>query len=156
MKFEHEFEAPLENEAGQPSIFVVVPFSVAETYGTNDELPVRTTLDGFPYRGTLTPIGEGYYALDVPKEVRRAIGKTLGDSLHVALSHDTEERVVPLPDDLAAALADAPSALAFFKSLSKTDQRAYVRYLQGAKSAEQRGQRLTETVYRLGIGRKRE
>jgi hypothetical protein len=31
-----------------------------------------------------------------------------------------------------------------------------VRYLKGAKNPEMRGKRLTETVYRLSIGRKRE
>lgn len=155
MEFEHKFDAALENEAGQPSIFVVVPFSVAEAYGTKGTLLVRTTLDGFPFRGVLEPIGEGYHALEVPKEVRRAVGKTLGDTLHVALSHDTEPRLAELPADLAEALAQHPAAQRFLQSLPFTDQRDYARWLQGAKTPDVRAKRLQETLYRLGQGLKR-
>ena len=157
MNFEHEFEATLEADPGTGDVFAVVPFSVAETYGTKEELPVQTAIEGFPYQGELTPLGDGYHALVIPREVRRAVRKTVGDVLRIALSHDLSERIVPMPDDLAAALAEAPpAALAFFKSLAKPDQRAYVRYLAGAKNSALRAKRLTETVYRLGVGRKRE
>lgn len=154
--FEQDFEAVLEADPRTGDLFVVAPFSVAEVYGTKQELPVQTTIDGFPYQGMLNPLGDGYHALVVPREVRRAVGKTVGDVLRVALRHDLSERLVALPEDLAAALAGAPAALAFFKSLAKPEQRDYVHYLKGAKSLEARAQRLTETVYRLSIGRKRE
>ncbi|MGI4873614.1 MAG: YdeI/OmpD-associated family protein [Janthinobacterium lividum] len=157
MVFEQEFDAVLEADPGTGDVFVVAPFSVADTYGTTEELLVRTAIEGFPYQGELTPLGDGYHALIIPREVRRAVHKTVGDVLHIGLSHDLSERVVPMPDDLATALAAAPpAALAFFKSLTKPEQRAYTRYLSGAKKPEIRAKRLTETVYRLGIGRKRE
>ena len=155
-EFEQEFEAVLEADPRTGDVFVVAPFSVAEVYGTKDELPVQTAIDGFPYQGELTPLGDGYHALVVPREVRRAVGKTIGDVLRVALRHDLAERVIAMPEDLAAALAEAPAAQTFFKSLEKPEQRAYVRYLKGAKTPEIRAKRLTETVYRLGVGRKRE
>lgn len=155
-EFEQEFEAALEADPRNGDVFVVAPFSVAELYGTPDELPVQTTIDGFPYQGELLPIGEGYHALVVPREVRRAVGKTVGDVLRVQLRQDRSERVVTLPEDLAAGLAESPAALAFFKTLTKLEQRAYVRYLKGAKNPATRGKRLTETVYRLSVGRKRE
>lgn len=156
MEFEHEFEAVLEAEQGEGGVFVVVPFSVPDTYDTKDELPVHTSLDGFPYRGSLHPLGDGHHALTIPREVRRALGKTIGDTLHVALRPDTDPpRQVELPDDLAAALAAAPAAQRYFQSLSFTDQRDYTRWLQGAKKPEARAKRLTETLYRLGQGLKR-
>ena len=154
--FEQEFEAALEADPRTGDVFVVAPFSVAEVYGTKNELPVQTAIDGFPYQGELTPLGDGYHALIIPREVRRAVGKTIGDILRVGLSHDLSERVIAMPEDLAAALAEAPAAQTFFKSLDKPEQRAYVRYLKGAKTPEIRAKRLTETVYRLGVGRKRE
>ncbi len=154
--FEQEFEATLEADPRTGDVFVVPPFSVEERYGTHEELPVQATIDGFPYQGELTPLGDGYHALVIPREVRRAVGKTIGDVLHVALRHDTTERVVSLPEDLAAGLAKEEAAAKFFKSLNKLEQRAYVRYLKGAKNADIRAKRLTETLYRLSIGRKRE
>jgi len=154
--FEQEFEAVLEADPRTGDVFVVVPFSVDEVYGTKEELPVQTAIEGFPYQGELTPLGDGYHALVVPREVRRAVGKTVGDVLQVALSHDLSERVVNLPDDLAAGLAENAASSTFFKSLTKPEQRSYVRYLKGAKTPEIRAKRLTETIYRLSIGRKRE
>ena len=154
--FEQEFEAVLEADPHTGDVFVVVPFSVAEVYGTKEELPVQTAIEGFPYQGELTPLGDGYHALVVPREVRRAVGKTVGDVLRVALLHDLNERVVKLPDDLSAGLTENAAASTFFKSLTKLEQRSYVRYLKGAKTAEIRAKRLTETLYRLSIGRKRE
>ncbi len=155
-EFEQEFDAVLEAEPRTGDVFVVAPFSVEELYGTPDELLVQTAIDGFPYQGELLPLGDGYHALVIPREVRRAVGKTVGDVLRVQLSPDLAERVVTMPDDLAAALAENAAALAFFKKLDQPEQRAYVRYLKGAKTPERRVQRLTETVYRLSIGRKRE
>jgi len=154
--FEQEFEAVLEADPRTGDVFVVAPFSVAEVYGTKEELPVQTAIEGFPYQGELTPLGDGYHALVVPREVRRAVGKTVGDVLRVALRHDLSERVVNLPDDLAAGLGENTAASTFFKSLAKPEQRSYVRYLKGAKTPEIRAKRLTETLYRLSIGRKRE
>ncbi len=155
-EFEQEFEAALEADPRTGDVFVVAPFSVADVYGTSDELLVQTAVDGFPYQGELTPLGDGYHALVIPREVRRAVGKTVGDVLRVALRHDLSERVVTMPDDLAAGLTSNEAAQKFFKSLTKPEQRSYVRYLKGAKSAEIRAKRLTETIYRLSIGRKRE
>jgi bifunctional DNA-binding transcriptional regulator/antitoxin component of YhaV-PrlF toxin-antitoxin module len=155
-EFEQEFEAVLEADPRTGDVFVVAPFSVADVYGTPEELLVQTALDGFPYQGELVPLGDGYHALVVPREVRRAIGKTVGDVLRVALRKDTSERVVTMPEDLAAGLNGNEAAFRFFKTLTKPEQRSYVRYLKGAKTPDIRAKRLTETVYRLSIGRKRE
>jgi bifunctional DNA-binding transcriptional regulator/antitoxin component of YhaV-PrlF toxin-antitoxin module len=155
-EFEQEFEAALEADPHTGDVFVVPPFSVEELYGTKEELPVQAAIDGFPYQGELVPLGEGYHALVIPREVRRAVGKTVGDVLRVALRHDTSERVVSLPEDLAAGLTANEAATRFFKTLTKLEQRSYVRYLKGAKNADIRAKRLTETLYRLSIGRKRE
>lgn len=155
-EFEQEFEAALEADPRTGDVFVVPPFSVEEVYGTKDEVLVQTTIDGFPYQGELLPLGDGYHALVIPREVRRAVGKTVGDVLRVALRKDTSERVISLPEDLAAGLEANAAAFKFFKTLTKPEQRSYMRYVKGSKTPEIRAKRLTETVYRLSIGRKRE
>lgn len=152
---EQEFDAVLEADSADGTVFVAVPFAVADVYGTRGKLPVQATLDGFPHRGTLAPLGDGHHGLAVPKEVRRALGKTVGDTLRVALRHAPEVHVVTLPPDLAAALGDAPAARTFFQTLPRPDQRNYVRWLDGAKTPEARTQRLATTVQRLRHGLKR-
>ena len=155
MQPEHEFEAVLEAGDGDGGVFVVIPFSVPEVYGTKGRVPVQATFDGYPYQGSITPLGDGYHALHVLKQIRKAVDKTIGDTVRVTLSRDVVERKMEAPADLAALLAANPKAAAYCAKLAYTHQREYVRWLDGAKRPETRAHRLAETVEMLGQGRKR-
>ena len=155
MQPEHEFEAVLEAGDGDGGVFVVVPFSVAEVYGTRGRVPVQATFDGYPYQGSITPLGDGHHALHVLKQIRKAVDKTIGDTVRVTLSRDVAERRMTPPDDLAAQLTANPKAAAYFHKLAYTNQREFVRWLEGAKKPETRAHRLAQTIELLGQGRKR-
>ncbi|HEX8326437.1 MAG TPA: YdeI/OmpD-associated family protein [Hymenobacter sp.] len=156
MQPEHEFEAVLEaGEEGDGGVFVVLPFSVPEAYGTKGRVPVQATFDGYPYQGTVVPLGDGHHGLLLLKQIRRAIGKTVGDTVRVTLSRDVTERKMEAPADLAEQLAANPKAAAYFAKLAYTHQRDYVRWLEGAKKPETRAKRLGEAVAMLAQGRKR-
>ncbi len=155
MQPEHEFEAVLEADGDTGGVFVVVPFSVQEAYGTRGRVPVRATFDGYPYEGSIVPIGDGYHALLLLKQIRKAIGKTVGDTVRVTLSRETAERKMEAPADLAEQLAANPKAASYFNKLAYTHQREYVRWLEGAKKPETRARRLGEAVEMLAQGRKR-
>ena len=152
---EHEFEAVIEAGDGDGSVFVVLPFGGAEVSGTRGRVPVQATFDGYPHQGRLVPLGDGHHALLMPKQIRRAIGKTVGDTVRVAVARDAAERKMEAPADLAEQLAANASAAAYFARLAYTDQREYVRWLEGAKKPEVRAHRLAETVEMLAQGRKR-
>ena len=155
MQPEHEFEAVLEAGDGDGGVFVVIPFSVPEVFGTKGRVPVQVTFDGYPYQGSLTPLGDGHHALHVLKQIRKAVDKTIGDTVCVTLSRDVVERKMEAPADLAAQLAANPKAAAYFARLAYTHQREFVRWLDGAKRPDTRARRLAETVEMLGQGRKR-
>jgi hypothetical protein len=155
MQPEHDFEAVLEAGDGDGGVFVVIPFSVAEVYGTKGRVPVQATFDGYPYQGSITPLGDGYHALHVLKQIRKAVDKTIGDTVRVTLSRDVVERKMEAPADLAEQLATNPKAAAYFAKLAYTHQREYVRWLEGAKKLETRSKRLGEIVEMLAQGRKR-
>ena len=155
MQPEHEFEAVLEAGEGDGGVFVVLPFNVPEVYGTRGQVPVQATFDGYPYQGSVVPLGDGHHALLLLKQIRRAIDKTVGDTVRVTLSRDVAERKMEAPTDLTAQLATNPKAAAYFAKLAYTHQREYVRWLEGAKKTETRTRRLDEIVEMLGQGRKR-
>ena len=156
MQPEHEFEAVLEaGEEGDGGVFIVLPFSVAEAYGTRGRVPVQATFDGYPYQGSAVPLGDGHHALLLLKQIRRAIDKTVGDTVRVTLRRDMTERKMEAPADLAQQLAAHPKAAAYFNKLAYTHQREYVRWLEGAKKPETRAKRLGEVVEMLSQGRKR-
>ena len=155
MQPEHEFEAVLEAGDGDGGVFVVVPFSVPEVFGTRGQVPVQVTFDGYPYQGSITPLGDGHHALHVLKQIRKAVDKTIGDTVRVTLSRDVVERKMDAPADLAERLAANPTAATYFAKLAYAHQRDYVRWLEGAKKPETRTRRLGEIVEMLGQGRKR-
>ena len=145
----------MEAGDGDGGVFVVLPFSVPEIYGTRGRVPVQATLDGYPYQGSVTPLGDGHHALHVLKQIRKAVDKTIGDTVRVTLSRDVAERKMEAPADLAEKLAATPQAAAYFAKLAYIHQREYVRWLEGAKKPEVRTKRLGEIVEMLAQGRKR-
>ena len=149
------FTATLEDDPATGEVFVALPVAVAAALGAKARLPVQATIDGFPHQGNLLDIGDGQYGLPVPREIRRALHKNLGDAFALTLTLDEAERLVEQPADLAAAFVGSPQALAKFKALTLVQQRDYVRWLEGAKKPEVRSKRLTETIYRLERGLKR-
>ena len=97
------FRAILGGESGQrPSL--ELPFDVRATYGTARP-KVKVTVIGVELRTTVAVYGGRAY-VGFREEVRTAAGIAIGDELEVTVEPDTEERVVEVPPDLAAALAD--------------------------------------------------
>ncbi len=152
---EHEFDAVLELESENGGVYFLVPFAVADVYGTRGQLPVRVTIDGFPYQGSLFPIGDGTHGLIVIRQVRGAIGKTWGHTVHVRLAHDKAPRQVEMPEDFAEALLLTPGAREKFALLSYSHQREYVRWVEGAKKDDSRRKRVVEAAEMIAAGKKR-
>jgi len=67
----------------------------------------------------------------------------------IVLERDDRPREVPVPAELAAALAADEPAATEFARLSFTHRREYTEWVEGAKKAETRARRVTQTLERL-------
>jgi len=69
-----------------------------------------------------------------------------------APGRDDEPRVVEVPGDLAQALERKPGLREFFDSLSYTHRKEYVRWIEEAKRAETRANRIEKALVLLSEG----
>ena len=141
------FHALIEN-AGGGGAFVRIPFDVEKAFGEK-RVPVMAAIDGQPYRGLLLRMGGTYHILGVLKEIRRKIGKDVGDEVHIALEQDYEPRLVEIPADLQQALNQEPAAPAAFEKMYYTHRKEYVNAILEARREETRRSRIAKITAML-------
>lgn len=146
------FRAVIEG-AGGGGALVGVPFDVEKAYGKK-RVKVRVTIDGEPYRGSIARMGGPRHMLPVLKHIRAKIGKGPGAKVAIAMWEDLEPRVIAVPADLRRALAAHPRESLFFRDLSYTGRREYVRWIEGAKRAETRAGRVSRAILMLRQGKR--
>lgn len=139
------FDAEIKKGRGGGT-YVVIPFNVKELYGTGAQVRVKATFDGHPYRGSLAPMGGGQHILGIKKDIREAIGKDIGDSVHVTVERDTEPRVVTVPQDFEQALRSHSKVKEAFDKFSYTHQKEYVQWIEEAKKPETRQRRIERAM----------
>jgi hypothetical protein len=146
----HRFETMLQAE--DSGVFFEVPLDVPAVFG-KARAPVRGTINGQPFRGTVAIYGGRSY-LPVNRKLREAAGVAGGDAVVVELEPDDQPRTVEPPVDLAAALAADPRARAAFDGLSFTHQREYAEWVAQAKRSDTRRRRVEQAVAMLRDGRR--
>jgi hypothetical protein len=152
MKTEHTFKAVVNSGDGGGA-WVNVPFDVEKTFGKK-RVPIRATIDGVPYRGSLVRMGGNCHMLPVLKAIREKIGKKAGDKVLVTLQEDKAPRKVKVPADVQKALRLKPRAGAFFGKLAYSHQREYLQWVEGAKRAETREGRIEKMLTLLRRGQR--
>ncbi|MEJ0055469.1 MAG: DUF1905 domain-containing protein [Bacteroidota bacterium] len=79
----HSFKGILVTAVkGMDAACVAVPLNVEKIFGTKGQVKVKATFDGHPYRGVITNMGTGSHCIGVRKDIRKAIGKKIGDYRH--------------------------------------------------------------------------
>jgi hypothetical protein len=150
-----EFEAIIIQHNNIDAAFVEFPFDVEKLFGTKGQVKIKALFDQqVEYRGSLAKMGHHCHCLGLTKEIRKILQKTFGDSVHVMLEQDTEPRVVSLPEDVMAILEQHPSAQAYYETLSFTDKKEYIRWIESAKKMETRENRKQVFIDKLLVKRK--
>lgn len=108
---------------------------------------VTIDVNGYRYASTVGSMG-GAALIPFSSAHRAASGIAGGDRLTVVLALDAAPRETPVPDDLAAALAEADVREAF-DALAPSRRTAHVVAVEGAKTAETRARRVAAAVATL-------
>ena len=147
------FDSELQAHARGGS-FCLVPAAITAALGTRGQLRVRGTLNGQAFASSMAPMGGGQHALLVHKATRETLGLVPGDIIHVVFARDTTERVIEIPQELAAALAGTPAAEATFAALADPHRKEYATWVAEAKRPETRARRVAKAVEMLLAGQK--
>ena len=77
-----EFDAVILQNEDMDAAYVEVPFDIKAMFGKG-RLLVHATFDGVPYDGQIVKMGTPCYIIGLRKDIRKQIGKSFGDSVHV-------------------------------------------------------------------------
>ncbi len=131
---------------GNAWCFIAVPFDVAQLWGTRGRVPVKGTINGFPFRTNIQPM-EGRHLLTFNKQLQAGAKARAGDTVSVVMERDTEERIVEPPTELAKAFRKGnKEAKAFWDKLAYTHRKEFAQWISGAKQEETRERRAEKAV----------
>jgi len=124
---------------------------VLETFGTKARVPVRGTINGFPFRSSLMPMG-GCHGMVVNKTLREGAKCHAGDVVEIVLERDVAERTVEAPAELARELKKSKAARERWETLAFTHKKEMARSITEVKQEETRKRRLAKVISVLKTG----
>lgn len=82
MKQIYEFDAIILQNGNMDAAYVEVPYDIRNLFGKG-RLLVHATFDGVLYDGQIVKMGTPCYIIGLRKDIRKQIGKSFGDIVHV-------------------------------------------------------------------------
>jgi len=126
------------------------PYSASEHFGSKGNIPVCVTVDGYAFDHMLLPSKNGHY-LVYNEFIKRAVGKCLGDIVHVTLEKDTKKREVAIPGYVKERLQEAGALEAFLKQPDYS-RREQINHIELAKKEETKANRIDKLTAQLRGG----
>lgn len=138
---EHQFKIKLLGQDGSEVAALKPPFDVVEVFGRKGRVPVKGSINGFPFRSSLMNMGDGHMMV-VNAQLREGARCKAGDTVSVVMELDEEKRTVEVPAYLKKIINSDPKAKEFWPTVSFTHQKEYVREIEEAKRPETREKRI--------------
>ncbi len=135
------------------AVIITIPFDVFKTFGTRARVPVCGTINKFPFRSSIFPMG-GCFMMAVNREMREGANAKAGDIVSITMERDTAPRIITPPADLARALKNNKDAQAAWDKMSYTHQKEYAQAIETAKKPETRVRRIEKAIVELISKRK--
>jgi hypothetical protein len=133
-----------------------IPFDTEAAFGSRARIPVRGTMNGFAFRTSILPNGDGTHHMMLNKALLAGAKVTPGGRVEVVLEKDEESREVAAPADLLMALGKSAAAKKTWTAKTPTFRKEYILWIEDAKTAETRARRIAATVEKVARGERRQ
>jgi uncharacterized protein YdeI (YjbR/CyaY-like superfamily) len=130
-------------------VMVWIPFDAEKLWGKRGQLRVKGEINGFAFRSTLFPDGQGRHRLLVNKAAQRGAKTEPGMVARFRLEPDRAARPVSVPTELARALSEDRSLERWFARLNPSARNEIGQFIAQPKSPEARRRRAEQTAERL-------
>ncbi len=147
------FKGKIEGKEAGVVAAIMPPVDVPEFFGTRARVPVRGTINGYPFRSSLMPMG-GCHMMPVNKTLRDGAGARPGDIVDVVMERDEEKRTVEAPAVLKKAWAKNKVAKANWEKMAFTHKKEIALWIEAAKKEETRARRVAKAMEVLEKGTK--
>ena len=130
--------------------YIEVPADIAQKVKPNNKksFRVKGKLDNYKISCVaLLPMGGGSFIMAINGAMRKGIGKRHGAMLKVQLEED--EKPYQLNAEFMDCLADDPNAVAYFKTIPKSFQNYFSKWIESAKTEPTRVKRIAQAVNAL-------
>jgi hypothetical protein len=151
---ERRFKAKLKAHGpGGAWTSLPIPFDVDKVFGTKARVAVHGTMNGFSFRTSLLPNGDGTHDMPVNKEMQKGAQAGAEDTVTVVMKLDDQPRTVAVPDDLQAALQKNAKAEKAFAAHPYSKRKEFADWITEAKKPETRARRVEKAVELLVAGK---
>jgi hypothetical protein len=133
------------DKQGEKTGWTYIEISAAQAKKLNPGVKVgyrvKGKLDSYSFEKTaILPMGEGAFIMPLKAEIRKAIGKKMGDKLTVELELD--QRQLEPSADFMKCLKQDPEAMKFFKTMPGSHQRYFSKWIDDAKTTHTKTKRI--------------
>lgn len=136
------FTAILEREnSGLGWTIIRIPFDAARAWKMGGRPKVRGEINGFEFRTTLFPDGNGGHTLLVNKKMQNGAGVVAGLSANFRLEPDLAERSVSIPTQLKIFLAENRALFTWYEKLNHSTRKYMTDLIVNVKNPEARARR---------------
>jgi uncharacterized protein YdeI (YjbR/CyaY-like superfamily) len=130
-------------------VVIEIPFDAARLWGVRGQLRVKGDINGFAFRTSLFPSGNGRHFMIVNKQMQKGARTYPGMEAQFRLEPDKEKRVVPVVPEIDRVLRQSKRLQKFYESLSPSMRNDIARFVSEAKQQSTRIRRADQLAVRL-------
>jgi uncharacterized protein YdeI (YjbR/CyaY-like superfamily) len=144
------FEARLERMRSRLNwVIIHVPFDAAKVWGLRGQIKVKGEINGFGFRTSLFPSGDGGHILLVNKRMQKGARTAEGSVARFQMELDHEERTAIIPDELKRFLTEDRSLQRWYDKLNHSTRNDIAKWITEPKSPAARVRRAEQMAERL-------